>query len=341
MRAKLTDKAKNMFIVLKDYYKKYEQFPQFDYIEFHTGFERHEIISLLRELEDKGMVKRKYAKRTIPETKLQTETTLQEKTVQTVSTIMNKIPKKVNINILLFFKVIAVIVGSIASFLSVYFTYLWLKYTLNDVFSFLLSFSMILFSIIAFQAIILFKTRKKYFLVGLFFVLWVIVLLFSMSSTVAGQYNKLLQTKIEKQKNNIEDNNKILLYNEYEEKIKELKIDLESVRKEREKLQEFLNECKMNSKEYKDLNYRIYLKNTRIDYLRGHIQKMKNKKIELLQNDVKLNVVKDVSFFDWVSSILNINTNIIQFWLSLFPAVFIDIVAPLSFALVMFLKKEN
>ena len=334
----MTDKGKIVFDVIKEYYHKYKQFPLFNYIAFESGLDINEVRRLISELERDGKVHRSYAKRKINKEELKTNS---QKVSDKVESMVKKLPK-FKLNMITIFKFITLLIGIGASYLSVYFTFIWLNVVMPSVYAFSLSLFMVGFSIISFESFIIFKQRKKYFLIFLFFVLWFAVFLFSMSSTVAGQYNKLLQKTITEQTDNSGNYNNVLLYTEYNEKVKDLELDLKSVREERAKLQEYLIEIDIKEEKasYDDVNYRIYLKNIRIDDLRWKIDVVKKQKEDLLKSDVKINVVENVSFFDWVSSIINIPSNIIQFWLSIFPAIFIDIISPLSFAIVMFLKDE-
>ena len=51
--------------------------------------------------------------------------------------------------------------------------------------------------------------------------------------------------------------------------------------------------------------------------------------------------IKRKSFYEWIGTILKVKAMYIEFWLSVFPAIFIDIVAPIAIALSMFLRKYS
>lgn len=332
----------------KGYTKTRELFPSFGTMSKNLKISIPEVKERLEKLEDMGEIERRVSQyylrgtrdiimKNDKETPVKKETIKQQRQTKEL-TVLDKVK-------IIILKSIMLFIGLIATFMSVYYTQLWFSNMLGTVLSFLLSICMVGFSITAFESIILFKQNKQNILIVVFSILWIIVLLFSMTSTIAGQLNLELQKKIKEDQVNLTDNNNVLLYQEYVNNIRDFKIDLESVREERKYLQESLRtlnyDVTSDRKEYDDVNYRIVLKNRRIDKIKKQIKEIQNKKEDLLKKDVKISVEQNIDFFTWLEKVFKLDKNIFKFILFLFPAIFIDIIAPLSFAIVLFYQRNK
>lgn len=298
------------------YKRKNNTFPSFNYLEKLFNLTRQDLIKHLKELEKEGYLLKQHNKYVVKE----------------------KNKKENNINFIFIFKVFILIIGIISTFMSIYYTYIWFLVFLNPVFSILLSISMVGFSVISFESILLFYNRRNYFLIVFFSFLWLVVIIFSMTSTLAGQYNKIL----ENQSKNVDLNNDslIMIIENIDYQITELQTEKNNKRVERGKLMEFLGNIKdFEDQNYKDLNYRIYLKNNDLKSIDEKLTILNNKKIKLLEeNKIDFGKKQELDFYQWLSNILKVEKFVLQFFLSLFPALFIDIISSISFGLIMFLK---
>lgn len=257
--------------------------------------------------------------------------------------------------------VIRIVMGLIsigACILSTWFTANFLQDSLGPFFSYILSIIMIMFSVISFEAIIIFYKNNQRILVILFSFLWIIVLIFSMFSTIATQYNERIKINNQAKKNNTD---KIINRTAYNLLLTEEIEIRESLQLKKQELQPYLNilssyESKEDRKT-KDDKWTYWNVTEKIKDLNTELQKLKvqlDKKRDELRNELaKINDKKDKtgivkgteqetkSFYIWMSEILQIETQYVQFWPSTFPAVFIDIIAPLALAICMFLKKKE
>ena len=337
----MTNEAKNVYRCIKEYYQKFRVFPRFEHITLHTGFEKATIIDLLRELEEFGYVVRNYSqykvnidvleKKQIEDEKRKEEDLLKKDPIKRIY--------KTFIDTTKLFKIMNLFIGLLSLILSIYFTYIWFIEFLNPFISGFLAVSMVGFSIISFEMLILFFQSKNYMGFIAFLLLWIIVVIFSITSTIAGQYNHFL--KIEKKEVKI-DQNGLKIYESLELQINQVNEELSSRKQEREKLKEFMNSITdFEDKNYKNINYQISVKNKLISNLSEKLTNLQNEKTELLKNNDKMFIEKQFNFFEWISSVLKVKKSTVQFWLNLFPAVFVDISAPICLAVAIFLKKED
>jgi hypothetical protein len=229
------------------------------------------------------------------------------------------------------------LIGIGAAYMSIDYSYVWLLDFLTPFKAALLATIMVLFAISSFDLIILFKQKKKYLFFIVFIFLWIIVTFFSMVSTVAGQYNVRMEDlqkryKIENRANYAEQ--KRLEY-------MNRKIDL------REKLSALKND----NKYYQGLLFqydspeKIQQHKKMYNYLQKHARQTRwriNKTMTRINavenNDKYIGNKKPVDFYVWMSLLTELTPEMIQFLLSVFPAIFIDLIAPLSFAVVMFVR---
>jgi hypothetical protein len=48
-----------------------------------------------------------------------------------------------------------------------------------------------------------------------------------------------------------------------------------------------------------------------------------------------------IIFYSWLAKVLGISKDIAQFWMSLFPAIFVDIISPSALAIAFFMGKNE
>lgn len=323
---------KELIDFIRNYYKKHNKFPMIDTICERFNLKRFKVIEILRTLENKRLIRRSVANYSLPAKKIE-----RKKVKQQIPLDIKK-NKKIEIIKIVTLKFVILVVGVIATYLSMLYSFRWFCNFLNVFNSFLFSIAVVGFSVVAFEVIILCKQNDQYILVSVFSFLWIIVLVFSMLSTVAVQLSLEMQKEINQEVMNIENDNEILLYEEYEKRIEDIKIEIESKRKERQKLHEFIDKTEFDN-DYKNLNYRIFLKNKDIENLKKELNTLQNKAESLLKKGIKIQVKRKITFYEWLEKVFKINRAISRFVLQLFPAIFIDLIAPISFAIVLFYKK--
>lgn len=256
-------------------------------------------------------------------------------------------------------------IGIGASVLSCYYTSVWLFEFLPPFLAVFLSFIMILFSVLAFQTIIFIWQQKEHpkrhlkwyrwvvlevrqnFLVVVFSILWVIVAVFSMGSTVAGQYNKYVaqerQQVIEQEQTDTTKNQ--LLITELKTSEKTTLSNIDEKKRYREHIVSSLEQFKTiqeqidKQKEYNDLRRRLTVTDKEIDSLLRTLTTTREEIQELIKTTDYTIVVKQ-DFYTWIATLLGFSKDMIQFIFSIFPALFIDIIAPTGVAVALFLKKR-
>jgi len=258
-------------------------------------------------------------------------------------------------------------IGLGASVLSCYYTSVWLFEWLPTFLAIFLSFIMILFAVLAFQVIIiiwqdkehpdphikwyrwiLFETKQN-FLAVVFAILWLIVTMFSMGSTVAGQYNqyaKDLRVKMEVRETKDVSADKMILEN-LQKQEKTLSEAVDEKRRYREHIVSSLEQYTTiqaqtdNQKEYLSLRYRLTNADKELDVAMKQLADTRGE-IQSTIKEVKAigNVVEVKDFYEWLSGIFNVSKDLVQFLASIFPAIFIDVIAPTGVAIALFLKKR-
>jgi hypothetical protein len=322
---------------LKSYIRRYwlnnNKFPKLELIKERFDITGHQLTELLRLLEYDGFIDRNYCSY-----KLNVEEEIERKESKDW--------------ILMILRIIMVVIGVGAITLSVYYTGIWLLEFLNPFLAFLLSTIMVAFSVGAFEVILIFReNRQKLFIVP-FAILWIIVLCFSMMSTVAGQYNQRMKKQIIDASENYETYYKIDELKSYLNEEKRIEKQLEAKRQRLEKLNNIIDEFDLeklndekNKKIYDQTVYEIHRLEGQMRVLRTELEEKANRRIEFMKKqDTGITgetFIEEIDFYDWVAGIFNIEARFIEFWLSVFPAVFIDIIAPLAVAVGMFLNRRR
>lgn len=249
------------------------------------------------------------------------------------------------------------IIGVGASIISIYYSYLWMKDFLPFVLAVVFAFIIVFFSIFAFETIIIFLsgeiTDNKAIKIGVvtgFLLLWGIATFFSIASTVGGQVNKNLQ-KNESKVNSVGKNNqeqwKIL-----KEQKADLKDSLNEYRKQAKTYNDILagmNNMKTryeNKQGWNDVNYKLQEVQKNTQKILGDMDEVRAQEKKLLEESKgKVNVVaesnaEDKDFYLWMAKVLNVGADKIQFVLSLFFAIFIDLISPTALAISLFLRNK-
>lgn len=244
------------------------------------------------------------------------------------------------------------IIGLGASAMSCYYTTIWLEEFLPSFLAFFLSFLMIMFSVLSFQAVLIIHKsyeRVRLLLIPIFSVLWIVVTLFSMGSTIAGQYNARYQQTVQTiTSNQTLSADKIQLQlsqdaiKTVEEEITARQRDRDSMLSTLEKISNMsIDDQQKNAKLYNDTWTRMNAINGRLNQLNDDLKAARQSYQDLVQKDASVlttTEVQDVkNFYTWIGGVLHINQDQIQFWSSIFPAIFIDIIAPLGIAVALFL----
>lgn len=238
-------------------------------------------------------------------------------------------------------KIILLTIGAGAAFMSVYYSFKWFETLLNPFLAGLLAAVMVLYSVSSFELIILFLQKSQKLLAGIFAVLWVMVAGFSMVSTVAGQYSgnikRIAETQKEKQAYH-SNHQKVSTYKDLKSQYQKQIADLAA---EETRLQILLINYKTpeqiseNQKLYNTLSWQRNKANQDRRVFVARLEELEKDKPEELLKEA------EADFYSWVGSIFKISAEKIQFWLSIFPALFIDIISPTSIAIAFFMNSNK
>lgn len=228
--------------------------------------------------------------------------------------------------ILKIIKIIAIIIGSVLTIVSIHFTFGFNKMGMAILWGFLLSASVVCFMSFAFT-IRSYVTKKM--TRALIVMLWVLGISYSVFTAVSGQFNDFRKYTASDSSVQIENKNKI-----YEKQLKAL-----------EKKQEELLHWRKKEEEY-TLNpeLKVENRNTWKDIQSG-VEELKKVETDIMDiqdkllNNINTEVVLEETVYNWLASFLGVSADIIQFIIILFPALFIDLCSTVCFTFA--LGKEN
>lgn len=329
------------------YYQHKEKFPSIDWLKKQMNISKNALIALLRSLEEDGYISRNYAVYRVEEKPpVKEKAPVVKEVEEKVQKVKEKI-KTMNWAVTLIRVVMAVVaVGAIV--MSLYFTAQWLMSFLSSVLSWMLSGIMILFSVFAFDIIIYVWNDRKW-LSGILVLPWLLCILFSITSTVAVQYNSRIETftseKVYKHTQEVKTRSMAV----WEEQIEDLKEQRTALNKELTIYQKELSEYASEEKRieegknnfYWDAYGKIQRIKKQINDINGEIKIIQNRMLNTVEESADETETYTPSFFAWIESMFGVSGDKIEFWLSVFPAVFIDIIAPLAMAIALFLHKRK
>lgn len=252
------------------------------------------------------------------------------------------------------------VIGVGAAIISTYYTTIWLIEFLPLPFALLLSSIMVGFSISAFEAAILFYSgevieskKARIAIVASFAFLWIVVSCFSIMSTIAGQYNKYVINLREQTKTGLSSSKETFALiqeqkQDLQKQLQEYRTQLTTLNKVLSGMDDVQKRSENNGVWY-DTNFRIQEINKLIDKASSDLTKIREEENAQIQKAVKNGIVltskveiADIpDFYGWLSSVFRTERNRTQFIMSLFPAIFVDIIAPVGIALALFLRKKN
>ena len=250
------------------------------------------------------------------------------------------------------------VIGIGAAAISIYYTAIWLFEFLPFFFAILLSTIMVGFSISAFEVIVLIFSGNilkskytKWSVSVMFSILWIIVSTFSIISTVAGQYNKYVSGLQEQTRNGVSTG--IASWGIIQERKRELQMRLSEYREQVSSLNKIisglsnLEQRQENSGIWRETQYRLSKANKEMNKISDELEKVrieeKKQLEESRQHGVSLTINEGnglPDFYGWFAKVVNVHKDRAQFLMSLFPAIFVDIISPIGIAIALFLRKR-
>jgi hypothetical protein len=226
-------------------------------------------------------------------------------------------------------------ISALTFILSVYFTGLWFTSMFNLFIAGAISVSMVSYMVLSPQAAMFVKGAVKIPLWATF----AIALVFSMGSTVAGQYNQLTV--------NIDVNavNDRALIDSLDEEVQALTLSIEADRQQRQvhlDTMASLSEDRIeNSGFIRTERSRIDALNVSIAEKEARIAELRERKRAELEAGSAGATEERVDFYSWLAGMFGISAGQMEFWVSALPAVFIDIIAALSLNLALSLRRQK
>lgn len=189
----------------------------------------------------------------------------------------------------------------------------------------------VLFSVVDFEAILLFSTFKSMYkwkrrgvMAGLI-VVWLVAAAFSITSVVNGRYEKYMNMQRDKSSSNIGLNAGRLRWQNLQERKQTLTARITERRK-------YLGRDNLVSDRVLDKS------NNDLEKLRGLEADMLKKNPESTGANKAAGEYTD--FYEWLGEILGVAKEKIHFSISLLPAFFFDIFSPIAIAMFLFLKRD-
>lgn len=336
---------------IKNYYTANNKFPKLGDLEDSLGVNSYDLKKILALLQEENFIYRsgnRYLLTTDDENTeiLSTETKIPKsnKSLRTYK------PAKINQLTFSLLQYISFAVGIGTTAISIYFSNNWLsKYFEIDILSFVLAACIVLFSIICFELIIIFFGRHNGWMVFMFIIMWIVSLIISITSTIAGLYDGKID--IDSISNNVNASVELKdsFYQKYDNMIKELDNQIESNQNEINYLNDLLSQFDNLETRKKDWNFYITTKNQLVDCkntadnLLSNKNNLIDKQMELMVISSDTNnqsIVQMDTFFQWIKKSLKFNFNI-ELVIYAMVGCFIDIIAPLSIATAMFLQRKS
>ena len=227
-------------------------------------------------------------------------------------------------------------VAIVTSALSVYFTALWFTSMFNFAIAGAISVSMVSYMVLSPQAAGHVRGRVKIPLWGTF----VIDLVFSMGSTVAGQYNQLTEST------DVVEVNDRALRDSLRQEEADLSEGIQEARRQQRFHQQTLESLSQTPQDRIDNGPYIRTERNMVNELGFELEQMQERlsgvragiRAELERGSTGATVDRP-DFYSWLAGLFGVNANRVEFAVSSLPAVFIDVIAALSLSLAVGIRR--
>jgi hypothetical protein len=336
----ITDK--NIFAVksaISNYYSKYKRLPTITTIVNKTGLTKEIVRRCVDQLKsDKELKKAGPGRPPIKQEDLEG--------FKPDSELINISNKNKHVR-LLFYKIILILIffGSIT--ISGYYTMTWCRHYLHISLSVTIAAIMVIYSGIGPNLIYKLWKNKNNFIAIISCLSWIIVLFFSMFSTVAGQYDKFI--KVELSQKDISERSGAILNAQYEnteDMVDYLKERVRSLERQKTDLAD-LNRRLLSGPSSRNTAVTLEANRNTLSKININIAELTSKIMalgEIKNNTLIISESKEIkyeSIFDWLSGIFKIRADILQLIISIWPAIFLDLIAPLCLLIFETLKEND
>lgn len=200
-----------------------------------------------------------------------------------------------------------------------------------DLFSaWLMSASVTAYNGTAFEVSVLFKSNRRYFMSAIFMFLWILVTLFSMTTTVSVFYDRFNfnETQIAEDNKEVDSN----------------KLALELLQKKEADLRESIEFKKKDIEYRQEREYATTAVRTELNKLQEELQNNLSEQQKLLSETPEIKetkVQRKESLFSFLGRLMHLEGGILEFIMSTLSAIFVNLIAPLSLTAVIELRKKK
>lgn len=232
------------------------------------------------------------------------------------------------------FRVVMLCVGALSMFMLILYSRAFQLEYLSPFGATVLAITMTVFATAAFEAVFLFWKRQMYGFAVMFSFLWLLVAAFSMASTMSVNFSRYT----EKREVSFAEN----------KEVNSGRLQLDSIAEKKKLNQEELDAAKATLTEYqqkeKQYEWQTNQYKSAISRLTKERKALIDDEIKIKENTpdsvLKSNATK-VTFYDYLGKLWGIEPDFLQFILSILPALFLDLIAPFSVAISIFLEDED
>jgi len=314
LRAVVKMTIDQLYEFIVSYHKQNQKLPEMDYIIRETGLTQKEVAFFLSELERKGKIYRNHSVRKLPPVDR-----IPRPAEKKPETVVKKYFDKIMI-----LKIAIITIGIIAVIMDVYYNFFWFQAMIGGIKAFGLAVCLVGFGIISFEVMVIYIRQKKIMLPVFFGFLFSITLAVNIGNITAGQFNLFQKTKTQ-----IESQN-----SDY--------YQLELLKKSEAQLEDQLELTQRRLTEYVETgvdNWKYYEAQKQLRSFNSQLEKVRSDMKAII--DSGRASIKQEDFFTYLSKLTGGNRELIQFIFQLLPALFLDLISSISFALALFLKEEK
>jgi hypothetical protein len=235
---------------------------------------------------------------------------------------------------------------------SAYFTATWLTQSLPDPLAWLLSLIMVGFAVSAFETVVLFHAEKlggpltRIFITLGFGGLWATVVFFSITSVVAGQYTEWVDAQTAALASTESIAGAKTRYDHLRERQRLLKDRLEWKKAGAANL--YSQAARTDQAEapmaHANLAWLSKQADAEVATISDELNKINEEEAQLLQKYPALASTKNGAypdFYGWLAEVFKTDPALTQFFISLAPALFVDLIAPAAIAIALFLQTKK
>lgn len=284
---------------------------------------------------------------------------IRNKTGKTREEIINSLINKKDItvpnNVVTTIKIVCLVISAVSILLSIYFSEKWIIQRLPNIYlAWSLSSIIVLFLNLSFPARVILKKLELNKEANIIAVLSIIIMAYSMISTVIGQFDQIPHSIEKSAIKKLND----ARYENIDEQLKSNEKKYDTLINDKNKiidtvyaLKTELIKYEVGTDKYNSILYQINREesklktaNNEIDTIYSEIKRLNKNKENFLNTIVTKDDYEEdkLTFFSWIQSMfIFIDKDILQLIVFLFPSIFIDVAAPFCLTLFVILSIKN